>query len=192
MNAVAIARYWHDVSECDCDSSLPHGGCLKCDMAKLLKHAAPESELARERTLQLEPEDTNASLVELVAAVLKRGGRDATDISALDRIKELHAAERERDEALEKIRKLEVENDHNWQANEFAEVAFKERDEALALSELCRRDLQKLREAGDQMAEALQNVADTSSSTRLVRLAKNSLKSWKGLQLPETKKNENQ
>jgi hypothetical protein len=25
-------KYWQGVSECDCDSPLPTGGCLRCDM----------------------------------------------------------------------------------------------------------------------------------------------------------------
>lgn len=31
-----IAKYWYGVSECDCNSPLPHGGCLRCDMSKIL------------------------------------------------------------------------------------------------------------------------------------------------------------
>lgn len=31
-----IARYWHGISECDCQSELPQGGCLKCDMKKII------------------------------------------------------------------------------------------------------------------------------------------------------------
>lgn len=39
--------------------------------------------------------------------------------------------ERERDEACVELRKLRIENNHNWQAIEFAEEAVKERDESL-------------------------------------------------------------
>lgn len=39
--------------------------------------------------------------------------------------------ERERDEARVELRKLRIENNHNWQAIEFAEEAVKKRDEAL-------------------------------------------------------------
>ena len=31
-----VARYWCDVSECECNSPLPQGGCLRCDLHKLL------------------------------------------------------------------------------------------------------------------------------------------------------------
>ena len=27
-------KYWHGVSECECDSPIPIGGCLHCDMDK--------------------------------------------------------------------------------------------------------------------------------------------------------------
>jgi hypothetical protein len=29
-------QYWHDISECDCQNSLPQGGCLKCDLVRIL------------------------------------------------------------------------------------------------------------------------------------------------------------
>jgi hypothetical protein len=29
-------RYWRDLAECDCHSPLPHGGCLRCDLDKIL------------------------------------------------------------------------------------------------------------------------------------------------------------
>jgi hypothetical protein len=38
--------------------------------------------------------------------------------------------ERERDEARIQVKLLRVENNHNWQANDLAEQAFRERDEA--------------------------------------------------------------
>jgi hypothetical protein len=31
-----IARYWHDVSTCQCGSPHPIGGCLKCDLEEAL------------------------------------------------------------------------------------------------------------------------------------------------------------
>lgn len=39
----SVARYWYEVSECDCHSDLPQGGCLKCDLEKLLKPNAKHS-----------------------------------------------------------------------------------------------------------------------------------------------------
>ena len=35
------AQYWHDISDCDCSSPLPQGGCLKCDMRSLLRLSKP-------------------------------------------------------------------------------------------------------------------------------------------------------
>lgn len=40
--------------------------------------------------------------------------------------------ERERDQARLEAKLLRVENNHNWQANDLAEQAFRERDEARA------------------------------------------------------------
>ena len=33
---LGVAGYWYGISECECHSPLPQGGCLKCDMKKLL------------------------------------------------------------------------------------------------------------------------------------------------------------
>ena len=30
-------RYWQGISECECNSSLPIGGCLRCDMDKAVE-----------------------------------------------------------------------------------------------------------------------------------------------------------
>lgn len=35
-NRIAALQYWRDISECDCSSPLPQGGCLRCDIDKLL------------------------------------------------------------------------------------------------------------------------------------------------------------
>ncbi len=45
---------------------------------------------------------------------------------------EMARLERERDEARLQVKLLRVENNHNWQANDLAEQAFRERDEARA------------------------------------------------------------
>ena len=29
--------YWRDISECDCSNPLPHGGCLRCDLDRVLQ-----------------------------------------------------------------------------------------------------------------------------------------------------------
>jgi hypothetical protein len=69
--------------------------------------------------------------------------------------------ERERDEAREQVQLLRVENNHNWQANEMAEQAFRERDEAHKIAERAIDDLawfnetnaQRLRAELDQLKE---------------------------------------
>lgn len=40
---LGVAGYWYGISECDCASPLPQGGCLKCDLEKLLKPNAKHS-----------------------------------------------------------------------------------------------------------------------------------------------------
>jgi hypothetical protein len=69
--------------------------------------------------------------------------------------------ERERDEAREQAQRLRVENNHNWQANEMAEQAFRERDKAHKIAEQAIDDLawfnetnaQRLRAELDQLKE---------------------------------------
>jgi hypothetical protein len=29
-------KYWRDISECDCSNPLPQGGCLRCDLERIL------------------------------------------------------------------------------------------------------------------------------------------------------------
>lgn len=36
MHIEEIAKYWYGISECDCHSDLPQGGCLKCDMKRII------------------------------------------------------------------------------------------------------------------------------------------------------------
>lgn len=31
-------RYWVDLSECNCDSELPTGGCMRCDLQAALDY----------------------------------------------------------------------------------------------------------------------------------------------------------
>ena len=31
---LSIIQYWKGISECDCDSPIPHGACLFCDMSR--------------------------------------------------------------------------------------------------------------------------------------------------------------
>ena len=69
--------------------------------------------------------------------------------------------ERERNEAREQAQRLRVENNHNWQANEMAEQAFRERNEAHKIAERAIDDLawfsetnaQRLRDELNQLKE---------------------------------------
>jgi hypothetical protein len=31
-------KYWRDISECDCRNPLPQGGCLRCDLDRILNN----------------------------------------------------------------------------------------------------------------------------------------------------------
>ena len=31
-------KYWRDISECDCSNPLPQGGCLRCDLDRILNN----------------------------------------------------------------------------------------------------------------------------------------------------------
>jgi hypothetical protein len=42
--AIDIAEYWYGVTDCDCVSEHPTGGCAKCDMETLLKYLNNEKE----------------------------------------------------------------------------------------------------------------------------------------------------
>jgi len=35
-DTISTLQYWRDISECDCSSPLPQGGCLRCDLDKIL------------------------------------------------------------------------------------------------------------------------------------------------------------
>lgn len=41
IKAVEPLEYWRDISECDCSSPLPQGGCLRCDLNRVLKTTNP-------------------------------------------------------------------------------------------------------------------------------------------------------
>jgi hypothetical protein len=43
IKAVEPLEYWRDISECDCSSPLPQGGCLRCDLNRVLKIANPNA-----------------------------------------------------------------------------------------------------------------------------------------------------
>jgi hypothetical protein len=37
VKSIEPLKYWRDISECDCSSPLPQGGCLRCDLEKILE-----------------------------------------------------------------------------------------------------------------------------------------------------------
>ena len=39
IKAVKPLEYWRDISECDCSCPLPQGGCLRCDLNRILEIA---------------------------------------------------------------------------------------------------------------------------------------------------------
>jgi len=41
IKAVEPLKYWRDISECDCSCPLPQGGCLRCDLNRILKITNP-------------------------------------------------------------------------------------------------------------------------------------------------------
>ena len=36
-------RYWEGISECSCESDLPQGGCLKCDLEEAINTISEDS-----------------------------------------------------------------------------------------------------------------------------------------------------
>ena len=41
IKSVEPLKYWWDISECDCSNPLPQGGCLRCDLNRILKTTNP-------------------------------------------------------------------------------------------------------------------------------------------------------
>jgi hypothetical protein len=41
IKSVEPLKYWRDLSECDCSNPLPQGGCLRCDLNRILKTTNP-------------------------------------------------------------------------------------------------------------------------------------------------------
>jgi hypothetical protein len=41
IKAIEPLEYWRDISECDCSNPLPQGGCLRCDLERILKPTNP-------------------------------------------------------------------------------------------------------------------------------------------------------
>jgi len=44
IKAIEPLEYWRDISECDCSCPLPQGGCLRCDLNRILKLTNPNEE----------------------------------------------------------------------------------------------------------------------------------------------------
>ena len=41
IKAIEPLEYWRDISECDCSCPLAQGGCLRCDLNRILKITNP-------------------------------------------------------------------------------------------------------------------------------------------------------
>jgi len=41
IETIEPLKYWRDISECDCSNPLPQGGCLRCDLERILKLTNP-------------------------------------------------------------------------------------------------------------------------------------------------------
>jgi hypothetical protein len=41
IKSVEPLKYWRDISECDCSNPLPQGGCLRCNLNRILKTTNP-------------------------------------------------------------------------------------------------------------------------------------------------------
>jgi hypothetical protein len=97
---------------------------------------------------------------ELLAKALVRGDlaleetkKAKEDLSWSD-IQDKRVLQRERDEARDQVQLLRVENNHNWQANEMAEQAFRERDEACKVAGRAIDDLAWFNETNAQILRA--------------------------------------
>jgi hypothetical protein len=44
IKSVEPLKYWRDISECDCSNPLPQGGCLRCDLNRILKTTNPNDQ----------------------------------------------------------------------------------------------------------------------------------------------------
>jgi hypothetical protein len=109
------------------------------------------------RRLERQRNETSHNLASIVAAILKRDGRDVFDISATDRLAELHAAERQRDEAINNY-ETAVLREHRMQ---------EQRDEALSDLEF-RRELYKVQEVYLEKArEERDELRETAERYRL-------------------------
>ena len=43
IKAIEPLEYWRDISECDYSCPLPQGGCLRCDLNRILKITKPNA-----------------------------------------------------------------------------------------------------------------------------------------------------
>jgi len=117
------------------------------------------------RKLEHERDKYKEDLVMIVDAILKRNGRGVFDMSAIDRLAELHAAERERDEARQQ-EQIHYDNFLSMQ---------KERDEAQAGYAKAERAEKMLRHAAakaDQWRECAEDFAETFAGSRPAQWAR--------------------
>ena len=101
------------------------------------------------RKLEHERDKYKEDLVMIVDAILKRNGRGVFDMSAIDRLAELHAAERERDEARQQ-EQIHYDNFLSMQ---------KERDEARGKY---LKEKEELDKTLDELVEARGRIAGIS------------------------------
>jgi len=114
------------------------------------------------RKLEQQRDETSHNLASIVAAILKRDGRDVFDMSVIDRLAELHAAERQRNEAVDNY-ETAVLREHRMQ---------EQRDEALS-------DLKITQEAWIQAkverVEALRERDEARETAERYRLEANAI-----------------
>jgi len=118
------------------------------------------------RKLEQQRNETIHNLASIVAAILKRDGRDVFDMSAIDRLAELHTAERQRDEAVYELRdkaeryRLDA-NAMMMQRDRLVEELNELKEECglrWAQKRIAIDELKDVTEQRDRLAEALKDV----------------------------------
>jgi hypothetical protein len=173
------------------------------DLAKALAEETTEREnLERELAAVTEQRnETSHNLASIVAAILKRDSRDVFDMSATDRLAELHAAERQRNEAVdnyetavlrehrmqeqrdEALSDLKITQEAWIQAKVERVEALRERDEARETAERYRLEANAMMMQRDRLAEAIRKHRDElelTSGDSVDRILWNALAAVKG------------
>jgi hypothetical protein len=130
------------------------------------------------RRLERQRNETSHNLASIVAAILKRDGRDVFDMSATDRLAELHAAERQRNEAVDNyetavLREHRMQEQRDEALNDlefrrelykvqevYLEKAREERDELRETAERYRLEANAMMMQRDRLAAVLQRIRD--------------------------------